>query len=316
MKRLLLITNLYSGTRQGAKYLGDIVEIFCRADYEVVVAATTGPGAGTKIARERAKDADVVVASGGDGTFNEVVAGVMESGVKVPIGYLPAGPTNDFASSLKLSTDLLQAAYDVVEGKPETIDIGSFNGRYFSYVASFGAFTNTSSDVPQGLKNSLGHLAYILGGIRDVLTIRSVEMKFMNEDGHIYAGKYLFGAICNSTSMGGVLTLRADLVNMNDGVFEVLLIKSPSNIIELQQILMALTSQNYDNCPLIDFFSTSHLEITADPDMPWTLDGEYQAGARDIDIVNHFSAVSILVNDHEKPGAPVHRLMDPFNQVV
>ncbi|MGN1382249.1 MAG: diacylglycerol/lipid kinase family protein [Eubacterium sp.] len=296
MKRILVIINPKAGTLQAAKYLADICEVFCRAGYETIIATTFGRGDGTTIAKERAKDADIVVAVGGDGTFNEVIAGVMESGVRRPIGYIPAGTTNDFASSLGLSSDLVQAAKDIVSGTPHSIDIGRFNGRYFSYVASFGAFTNTSYDVPQNLKNLLGHTAYILEGAKDLLSIKPSELKLKDEVG-VYGGKYIFGAICNSTSMGGILTLSSDVVDMSDGKFEVMLVRMPSNLIELSQELLAISKQQYDDCKLISFFSSGNMEIIADPMMPWTLDGEFQEGARHIKIENVHNAVDILVNE-------------------
>ncbi len=302
MKKLLMIMNPAAGTKQAAKNLADIVGIFCRKGFETVIAMTGARGDGTEIARTRGADADVVVAAGGDGTFNEVVSGLLEAGADVPIGYIPAGTTNDFATGLGLSKDLIQAASDITDGEERIIDIGSFNGRYFSYVASFGAFTNTSYDVPQYMKNILGHMAYILGGAKDFFSIHPLHVKVKNGD-DIHEGDYIFGGICNSTSMGGVLTLDENLVDMNDGKFEVLLIRMPKDIIEFQQILVALATRNYEECPHISIFSSSGIEITADPDMAWTLDGEYQEGASEIEVLNHRSAVRVIVPCKEITGA-------------
>lgn len=293
MKRVLIILNPCAGTKQANKSFVDIIDIFCRAGYEAVVATTEKRGDGTEFARSRAKDFDLIVAIGGDGTFNEVIAGVIESGEGVPLGYIPAGSTNDFASSLSLSKNVVQAARDIVTGIPRSLDIGCFNGRYFSYVASFGAFTRASYEAPQSVKNALGHLAYILEGIKDIPSIRPEKIRLKMEQG-VYGGDYLFGAVSNSTSVGGILTLSDELVDMNDGMFEVLLIKSPANILELNQILLALTMQNY-NSPMISFFNSSELEIEADPSMPWTLDGEYQEGSEAITIKNLHGAIRLMV---------------------
>lgn len=292
MKRVLIILNPCAGTKQANKYLADVVDIFCRAGYETVVATTEKQGDGTSLARERCGNFDLVVCIGGDGTFNEVIAGMLEAGEKVPIGYIPAGSTNDFAGSLNLSKNIVRAARDIVEGEARTLDVGRFNGRYFSYVASFGAFTRASYEAPQSIKNALGHLAYILEGIKDIPSIKPEKLWLKTEKG-VYGGNYLFGAISNSTSVGGILTLSDDLVDMNDGMFEVLLIKSPSNILELNQILIALTTQNY-NSPLISLFSSSKLEITADPNMSWTLDGEYQEGCDSITVENLHDAIRLV----------------------
>jgi len=294
MKKVLIILNPCAGTKQANKYFVEIIDVFCKAGYETVVRPTAARGDGTVIARERAADFDLIVCIGGDGTFNEVVDGLLSAGIKTPIGYIPAGSTNDFANSLGLSKDVVQAARDIVSGRVRTLDIGCFNGRYFSYVASFGAFTKASYEAPQSIKNMLGHLAYVLEGIKDIPSIKPLKLWLKMEQG-VYGGDYIFGAVCNSTSVGGLLTLSDDLVDMNDGKFEVLLIKSPSNIIELNQILIALTTQNFENSPMISFFSSGSLEITADAGMPWTLDGEYQEGSDKILIENIESAIELMV---------------------
>ncbi len=292
MKKVLIILNPCAGTKQANKFFVEIIQAFCEAGFEPVVRTTLRAGDGTAIARESAPRFDLVVCIGGDGTFNEVIAGVLESGAQTPIGYIPAGSTNDFAGSIGLSKDVVQAAEDIAHGRARTLDVGCFNGRYFSYVASFGAFTQASYEAPQSIKNMLGHMAYILEGIKDIPSIRPMKVWLKTEQG-VYGGEYIFGAVCNSTSVGGILTLSDDLVDMNDGKFEVLLIKSPSNILELNQILLALTTQNFHS-PMISFFSSSRLEITADPDMPWTLDGEYQEGSETIVIENIRDAIRLM----------------------
>lgn len=295
MNKALIILNPCAGTRQANRKFVGIIDVFCKGGYSTTVATTAKRGDGTAIAKERSKDYDIVVCIGGDGTFNEVVAGILQSGVDVPIGYIPAGSTNDFASGLGLSTDIIRGAKDIVTGSPINLDIGKFNDRYFSYVASFGAFTQTAYKVPQDMKNLLGHIAYILGGIKDIPSIRPKKVRLRNEVG-VYGGDYIFGAICNSTSMGGVITLKKDHVDMNDGLFEVLLIKSPKNIVELTQITWAITQNRYKQSPHISFFSSSELEIETDGKMPWTLDGEYQKGVEKIKIENVKSAIKIIVS--------------------
>ena len=294
MKKALVIINPCAGTKQANRHFVQIADILCKGGYETVVATTAKSGDGTEIAKARAKKADLVVCIGGDGTFNEVVAGVIESKSNAPIGYIPAGSTNDFANSIGISKNIIQATKDIVQGVPRHLDVGCFDGRYFSYVASFGAFTRVSYGVSQDLKNSLGHVAYILEGIKDIPSLKPVRLRLKNEVG-VYGGDYIFGAICNSTSMGGVLQLDESVVDMNDGKFEVLLIRSPGNIFEINQIILALTSQNYEDCPLISFFSSKKVEIHADPDMPWTLDGEYQEGKEKIVVKNVQSAIKIMV---------------------
>lgn len=301
MKKMLIIMNPYSGTRQANRYLAGIIDVFCGAGYDVNIAMTQRAGDGENFARERAGGNDIIVAIGGDGTFNEVVAGVLESGQDVAIGYIPGGTTNDFASSVGLDKTILDAAESIVAGKEVHIDIGKFNGRYFSYVASFGAFTSTAYDVPQSLKNAIGHAAYILSGIADVVNIKPLHLR-VETDKETYEDDYVFGAICNSTSMGGIINLKEDDVDMNDGLFEVMLIKSPQNILDLNSIIFALTTQSYSDCDQITFFSSDKVKIQAPPDMPWTLDGEYQEGSEMICVENVYDAIRMMVPKDVLPG--------------
>ncbi len=295
MNKALIILNPCAGTRQANRKFVGIIDVFCKGGYSTTVATTAGRGDGTVIARERAHNYDLVVCIGGDGTFNEVVTGILEAEVDVPIGYIPAGSTNDFAAGLGLSGDIIRGAKDIVTGNQMTLDIGRFNDRYFSYVASFGAFTQTAYKVPQDMKNLLGHTAYILSGIKDIPSIRPKKVRIRNEVG-VYGGDYIFGAICNSTSMGGIINLKKDHVDMNDGLFEVLLIRAPKNIVELTRITWAITQSRYKESPHISFFSSSELDIETDGNMPWTLDGEYQQGVKNIKIKNMESAIRIMVS--------------------
>ena len=279
MKKLLFIMNPYAGQRKANRYLAEIIEIFNRAEYEVITCMTTGQGDAHNIVLRYAGQVDLVVCCGGDGTFNETASAVLKSGADLPVGYIPAGSTNDFAASLKLPTDILQAARTVVEGKPVRVDMGSFGGRYFSYVASFGAFTRASYATPQNVKNALGHVAYVLGGIQELSQIKARRLRFELPDGRVFEDDYLFGAISNSTSVGGILTLSPDKVDMTDGKLELLLIRSPKEAVELTDCLLALQRQTY-NCAMMTFLSTESVKVSAPADMDWTLDGERE-GARE-----------------------------------
>lgn len=302
MKKMLFIMNPYAGKRRANKYLPDILEMFNRADYLVSVHMTAGPGDATGVVQELAPGMDIVVCCGGDGTFNETVAGLLKTGLDIPVGYIPAGSTNDFAASLHLPTEPLEAAQEIVEGVPVSYDAGSFCGRFFSYVASFGAFTKTSYTTPQSIKNALGHTAYVLSGISELSQIRPEHIK-MEINGEVVEDDFLFGAICNSTSVGGILTLDPKQVDMADGKLEVLLVRSPRSILELTECIAAVQSQQYNNCEMITFRSGSQLEITADPEMPWTLDGEREDGHEHITVVNKHLAYRLVQKPRETENA-------------
>ena len=267
MKKLLLAVNPYAGTRKAYKQLADIVAVLNRGGYDVSVYITDGPGDAAQTVQQRACDVDVVACCGGDGTFNETVSGVMKSGADVPIGYIPAGSTNDFASSLQLPADLVAAAKRIVEGEPKAYDVGKFGERYFSYVASFGAFTKTSYTTPQSIKNALGHTAYLLEGMQELSQIKNVPMMLETEDGIIE--------------------------DMSDGKFELLLVRAPRDLTEVKDCLQALKRQQYD-CGMITFRSTRYVKVWADPTMPWTLDGEGEDGHKEVEIMNLHKAINLL----------------------
>lgn len=297
MKQLLLVMNAYAGTRKGSKYLADIISIFNRAGYRVLTHITAGPGDAEATVQALAPQVDLVVSAGGDGTFNEAVSGILRSGADVPMGYIPCGSTNDFATSLGLSTNLLRAARDIMEGEITRYDVGRFGQRYFTYVASFGAFTKASYSTPQSVKNALGHLAYLLAGLQELSQIRKLHLKLETEDS-VIEDDFIFGAISNTTSVGGILTLDPKRVDMRDGKFELLLIRAPKNILELNECIRALQSHRY-NSPTITFFSAEKLQITADPNMPWTLDGEREDGHTSVCAENLHLAIGLVTRRQE-----------------
>lgn len=286
--------NPCSGKKKANAFLADIISVFNRAEYEVTVHMTSAQGDATKVVAERGEFYDLLVCIGGDGTFNEVVTGLSALVPRPPVGYIPAGSTNDFAGSLHLSKDVVAAAHAIMDGTPHSLDLGDFNGRCFSYIASFGAFTRTSYATPQSLKNMLGHTAYLLAGVKELTSLRSHHLKFTTADGTVYEDDYIFGAISNSTSVAGVLTLDPNLVDMNDGLFELLLVRKPHSLLEMGDCVLALTTQDY-NSPMITFVSTPSVEIDAPEDMDWTLDGEFQAGACHCSVTNRHSAVNIIL---------------------
>ena len=292
MKKMLFIMNPFAGVKRANRHLADILLTFTQAGYEVITHMTLGRGDATAVAREKGKDVDLVVCCGGDGTLNETITGLLSAGADTPIGYIPAGSTNDFASSLKLPTNILKAAQTIVEGEPVSYDVGRFGGRYFSYVASFGAFTRSSYATPQNVKNALGHTAYVLSGITELSQIRKEHIK-MIIDGEEVEDDFLFGAICNSTSVGGILTLDPEVVDLQDNKLEILLVRAPKNLAEIHECIVALNTQKY-NCAMLTFRSATHIRIFADPDMPWTLDGEREEGHSEVVVTPQHLAYRLM----------------------
>ena len=291
-KRLLLILNPISGKKVGKQHPSDVVEAFCRADYIPTVFVTTSRGNARDVALAHGGEADLVVCLGGDGTFNEVVGGLLDGGHATPLGYIPCGSTNDFAAGIGLQRSIPEATAAILEGTPHSYDVGVFGDRYFSYVASFGLFTRASYAAPQRVKNALGHLAYVLEGAKELSCIRSWRVK-VEVDGQMVEDDYIFGAVSNATSVGGVLTLDPERVDMNDGLLELLLVKMPHGAVELTECIRALRRKNYDS-PFVTFLNGADFTVTAAPDMDWSLDGEWCRGSDGIRIRNLRDAITLI----------------------
>ena len=295
MKKLLFVVNGHSGKGQIKKKLLDIIDIMIKEGYHVQVHTTQEREDATKVVREQAKYYDLVVCSGGDGTLDEAVTGMMQSEVRTPLGYIPAGSTNDFANSLEIPKDMIQAAKTAVLGVPFSCDVGEFNGDFFIYVAAFGIFTDVSYATSQELKNALGHVAYILEGAKRLYTIKTYHMR-VEYDGNEIEGDFLLGMITNSTSVGGFKNMTGKDVKLDDGMFEVTLIHKPKNIIELNTIIASLTNLK-DETDLIDSFRAESVKFYSEEEIPWTLDGEFGGDHKEVQIKDHCKAVDIMINE-------------------
>lgn len=295
MKKLLFVVNGHSGKGQIKNKLLDIIDIMIKEGYHVQVHTTQEREDATKVVREQAKYYDLVVCSGGDGTLDEAVTGMMQSEVRTPLGYIPAGSTNDFANSLEIPKDMIQAAKTAVLGVPFSCDVGEFNGDYFIYVAAFGIFTDVSYATSQELKNALGHVAYILEGAKRLYTIKTYHMR-VEYDGNEIEGDFLLGMITNSTSVGGFKNMTGKDVKLDDGLFEVTLIHKPKNIIELNTIIASLTNLK-DETDLIDSFRADSVKFYSEEEIPWTLDGEFGGDHKEVQIKDHCKAVDIMINE-------------------
>ena len=292
-RKLLLIVNPAAGRTKSRAPLFDALCRFSEAGYLLSIHNTTAQGDAAAVAERCGADYDVIVAAGGDGTLNEVISGLMKLEQPPLLGYLPQGSTNDFASSLHIPKTPALAAAAVVRHTPRQLDIGSWNGRHFVYVASFGAFSRSSYAAPQAAKNALGHFAYILEGMKDLNTLRPYSIK-LTADGEVLDGEYLFGAVCNSTSIGGLMKLNPERVVLDDGKFEMLLIPNPKAPTDLQNLVRALLNQEYDREGLV-FRHVSSIRLETQEDLPWSLDGEYAPSCPVVNIENCQRALTMLL---------------------
>ncbi len=294
MKKVLIVLNPCAGVKRANKYMTDIISLFCDNGYICTVQTTKPDLSGYDTVIKFGEGHELIVVIGGDGTYNEVVAGVIDKNLSCPIGYIPAGTTNDFGSSLGLPKNVMKAAQNIIDGKLQAFDVGSFNGRKFTYVASCGAFSSTSYTTPTDLKNVFGHLAYVLEGIKNLPDIKPEHLK-ITYDGKFIEDDFIFAAVCNSTSLGGVLKLDKKYVDMNDGQFEMLLVRSPDNIAELATAIHDLNMQNYETSTIIELISAAKIEMETSRLNDWSLDGECQKGADKIVIENLKGAIKLIV---------------------
>ena len=297
-KKMLFIFNPRSGKGSIKSRLVDILDIFVKGGYEVTVHPTQAYMDGLKVTKKRGGNYDLIVASGGDGTLDEVVTGMLTAGHQHPIGYIPAGSTNDFANSLFMPKNMTEAASMIMEEELYHCDIGRFNSQTFAYVAAFGLFTDVSYETDQDLKNVLGHVAYILEGVKRLFDIKSYHMKVKSEEIEV-EDDFMVGMITNSRSVGGFKNLTGKNVDMNDGLFEVTLIVKPKNPLELQEIMTALVMAE-DNTDLVHSFKTGKITIEAEEAVPWTLDGEFGGNHTSVEIENMHKALNLYLKSTKK----------------
>jgi YegS/Rv2252/BmrU family lipid kinase len=278
MKKLMLIVNPKAGKATIKAQIYSIMDKFYKAGYVSSLFPTDKNTGATKIVAEHADGFDLIVCCGGDGTLSQVVSELHKQKLRIPIGYIPCGTANDVASSLVLPSNALSAASDIVDGVSVPIDIGTLGGRNFVYIACFGAFTEASYSTPQEQKNLLGHLAYVLNGIKSLQSIKSFHMK-IEVGGEVLEDDYIFGAMINSLSFAGLFKMDKDIVRFNDGVFELVLIKTPYTLIDLQNTASCLLRRQYDN-EYISLVHTSRAVISCDEDVAFTLDGEFGGNHR------------------------------------
>ncbi len=310
MKKLYFITNLQSGKSAMRSKLASVIDIFTAGGWQVTV-RTTQARMDACAAAEYAclsKEFDLIVCSGGDGTLNEVVQGLMYSRDPLPLGYIPCGSTNDFSKSLNIPTDIEKAAKLILNGHPYQSDIGIFNDTHFLYVAAFGAFTSTSYATPQNIKNAIGHMSYVLHGLTLLPSIHAMHMK-IEFDGRAIEDDYIFGMVSNTASVAGTLKLKK--FRLDDGEFEVMLIRKPNNVIDLQRILTSLLNIDEDiDTNYVQYFHSNHLRFISNEEIPWSLDGEYGGASCDTEISVCSRAVTFWVgedaphNDEEIPVYP------------
>lgn len=293
MKKLLFIFNPHAGKGAIRGHLPGVLDTFTKAGYLTTAYPTQGKADATRAAAEMGGQYDRVVCCGGDGTLSETIAGLLTLDEAPVLGYLPAGTTNDFSRNLALPKNLEDAAQTAVTGPVRRCDVGAFNHQTFIYVAAFGAFTDVSYDTPQEFKNAFGHLAYLLNGVTRLGSIKSYPLE-ITHDGGTLDGEFIYGMVSNTVSVGGFKGLPPSLVSLDDGLFEVLLVRKPKSLAELQSIVTALLQQKTTGDGAVIALHTSHLQVISQEPLPWTLDGEYGGAPTVAEIENDCQAIQLV----------------------
>ena len=307
-KRLLYVYNPNAGKGLIVPKLHEVVDMFIKDGFRVEIYPTQGTKDAIRVVEENASQYDIVACSGGDGTLDEVVTGMIRSGAKKPIGYIPVGTTNDYASSLNISKDVKLAAHEIVLGTPHFLDVGRFNQDYFVYIAAFGIFTEVSYATDQNFKKLFGHMAYLLEGIKSLTDIKSYNLK-VDIDGEVYEGDFIYGMVTNSQSVGGFKHLTGKNVELDDGLFEVTLIKMPKNVLEMTEIITSLLAQE-DKTDLIISCKAKKVKVMSESPVSWTRDGEFGGEYTEVLLENMQHAMSILLVDEAGMDETVAKIQD------
>ena len=295
-KKLLLVYNPVSGKAQIRTYLADIIDIYTAKNYSVTVHPTKCAYDGYEYIKSYGTEYEIISVCGGDGMLNEAVSALMSmpADKRPMLAYLPSGSTNDFAGTVGLPLDIRHAAKMVMDGNPFFCDAGMMNDKYFAYVAAFGAFTSVSYDTSQEFKNLFGHLAYVMEGIRQLPSIKLQHVKISFDD-IVIEDDFVFGMVTNSLQVGGIKHGLGTAISLNDGLFEVFLVKKPKTAVGYQNIITAFLTQNLEKTDDIISFKASKLKFESEEPILWTLDGEFGGESTITEIINIPRAFSVIV---------------------
>ncbi len=294
-KRMLFVVNPLSGKGTIKNSVLDIVNTFTKDGWDVTVHPTQHKDDASEYVCNHGADYDMLVISGGDGTLNEGICGLMtiDRDKRPVLGYIPAGTTNDFASNMRISKNVKKAAKDIMNGHHYMCDIGLFNEKNFVYVAAFGAFTNVAYETPQQNKNILGHAAYVLEGAKNLTNLKPISMQILYNDGLI-EGEFIYGMVSNTNYIGGVKAEKAFKAQLNDGFFEVILVKNPKNVIEIQDIVSRLLRQDLSSDAFV-VFKTDQVKFVSNTPVQWTLDGEFGGAVTEAAVINEKQAITLAL---------------------
>lgn len=297
-KTLLFVVNPRSGRAEIRNKLSGILDTFTKAGYLTTVYMTQSQGDADRVVAEIGDRFDRIAVCGGDGTVNETLNGLMRLENRPPLAIIPAGTTNDYSFTLHIPFNMLKAAEIAVSDRILTIDVGRFNGRHFTYVAAFGLFTDVTYETPQDAKNILGSVAYVLEGAKRMSAIRSYRVKVEYDEG-VIEDDVIVGLFSNSVSVAGLRTAFED-AKLDDGLFEITLVKMPKTFADMQAIINILL--NFETMRSVDsdflrVVTTRSARVTCAEPIAWTVDGESGGTVTEVEIGNVHKAIRVVTGE-------------------
>ena len=271
-KQILLLLNPVAGKGKGKERLFEIIDRLYSHGYQVTAIPTDIDGKANLILQNEWHNYSKLVCVGGDGTLSGAVNAYIAGNCEIPMGYIPLGSTNDFAATLGISKKLLDACDRIAESEPKFIDVGKFNDRYFSYIACTGLLTEVSYMTSQQLKNMLGHNAYLLKGVFALKNAKKIRYT-VKTDSETIEGDYLFASVSNTEKAGGVFKFPKGEIQLDDGYFELTLLKAPNGIYEMTTLINDLINGKVKGSSFVKR-KVRHATIEINQPRGWSLDGE------------------------------------------
>lgn len=293
-KNILIIVNPNAGKGNVQKKIHKIASNFSKQNYLVDIIYTKKDYSASDIINDYKGNLDIVICCGGDGTLNDLINAIMKMEVKPKISFIPLGTMNDFANTVGLFRFKFWLPNNMRNAKHIKIDIGSFNGKYFNYVAAFGAFTMVPYVTKQKLKKVFGKFAYFIVAIRYLAKIKSYNLK-IEVDGKVTEGEFIYGSISNSKSIGGFKWFRKREIDIGDGKYEVILIKKPKHKIGIVNVAINILFKRYNNEKHFIYMQGSNIKIIPKTHLKWTLDGEYGGRIKEVEIKNNKQEIELII---------------------
>ena len=276
MKKVKVIYNPSSGRQLVQRKIDSICKILLDNGYVVGKFATKKKDdALYETIKSCQEDWDILIASGGDGTVNEVAAGIVLGGRKIPVAILAAGTVNDFANYMAFPKTAKVFCDMIMNGKTIDVDLGKVNDRYFVNVAAGGLLTNVAHQVPSEMKSVLGRGAYYIEGLKEIpkQKFKAISVGIDSQEYKADREEILLFLVSNSSSIGGFKKLAPE-AQVADGFLDCILIKK-SELQDALAIFINILKGAHTKHPNVVYFKTRKVSFDCNEKVHVDIDGEY-----------------------------------------